>query len=502
MHTSKLLATLAIIILIQTASLAGPACTTVTPAEDTAAVLHNPDMGWVLYENYPLDQRPGGSSTLVALPGEAFPEVDEAAIMFSWQDVEKSKGVYDFSKVDYAYDYWKTRGKRIQLRMSTESLLWWSNLTPPTGKGIPDYVLDAIPSAKKQTRTCEGLAYTVVDARDAYYLDRLSRFLRAVARHFRTRPVTLVDLRGFGLWGEWHSGYRYATVEDRIQALKRIIDCWSTNLSGYTLALSYSHDPDSPPEYYSGSAREYSEKDTAHYADFLRYSAFDYALTKPNITLRRDGAGAAVYSNQRRLNREAFDTLTRGPMMSEFCGGYYSTKQAGPEFTRWYIDDALSLHPNYVCLLGWQSREALDFCREQPELVKRGLLTMGYRLVPVEATYPPKLAASMPAEISTLWVNRGVGRAKRDFRLRLSLVRGGGSVAGEADLGPVGTSRWVRGRYYCVNKQAMFGAVPPGEYGLLIALVDPVTGRAIELPLSGVRVGGAYKIGTVTVVRD
>ena len=50
------------------------------PEEDTAAVLHNPDMGWVLYENYPLDQSPG-SATLRVLPEETFPEVDAVAIM-------------------------------------------------------------------------------------------------------------------------------------------------------------------------------------------------------------------------------------------------------------------------------------------------------------------------------------------------------------------------------------------------------------------------------------
>jgi len=36
-------------------------------------VLANPDMGWVLYENYPLDQGPG-SPTLSELPKESFPE--------------------------------------------------------------------------------------------------------------------------------------------------------------------------------------------------------------------------------------------------------------------------------------------------------------------------------------------------------------------------------------------------------------------------------------------
>src|SRR6266478_6611374 len=96
---------------------------TVTPVEDTNAILHNPDMGWVVYENYSLDQDPQGSSTMLTLPEDDFPEADAVALMFSWQDIEPREGYYDFSKVDRAYDYWKKRGKEIQLRLSAESLL-------------------------------------------------------------------------------------------------------------------------------------------------------------------------------------------------------------------------------------------------------------------------------------------------------------------------------------------------------------------------------------------
>src|SRR5258706_5898691 len=201
---------------------------TVAPREDPKAVLHNPDMGWVLYENYPLDSRPGGSSTLVGLPDENFAAVDDVAIMFSWQDIETRADEYDFTKADFAYDYWKKRGKQIQLRLSTESLVWWANANPPAGKGVPDYVLEQLPEDRKQTRMMEGSPYVVVDARDAYYLERLGKFLTAVAAHFgKDRPVTLVDLRGFGVWGEWHSGYRYATLDDRRAALIGVIDLYS-----------------------------------------------------------------------------------------------------------------------------------------------------------------------------------------------------------------------------------------------------------------------------------
>jgi hypothetical protein len=155
---------------------------TVAPAIDDAVVLHNPDMGWVVYENFPVDPNPAGSSTMLGLPKENFDGVDHVAIMFTWADIERGEsGVFDFRDVDHAYDYWRSRGKQIQLRISTESLLWWSRTEPPRGLGVPRQVLEKIPAAHKQRRSAYGFEYDLVDARDEIYLGALDRFLAAVA---------------------------------------------------------------------------------------------------------------------------------------------------------------------------------------------------------------------------------------------------------------------------------------------------------------------------------
>jgi hypothetical protein len=474
---------------------------TIRPAVDAQAVLHNPDMGWILYENYPVDQRPGGASTMLTLPEEPFEGVDAVAIMFAWSDIERPEGEYDFSKVDRAYDYWKARGKEIQLRMSTESLLWWNTLDPPGGVGIPQYVLDRIPSDQKQRRTLEKLPYWTVDARNSFYLERLDAFLQAAGAHFNeNRPVTLIDLRGYGVWGEWHSGYQYGTVEDRREALKGVIDHWSRALPHHWLALSYSHDPSGPKAYYAGSFKEYEEAATGAYDDYVRYSAFDYALTRPNVTFRRDGAGGAIFSNQRKFCDEVFARRDRGPFVSEFCGGYAGTKKAGRAWQQWMLDDALSLHPNYVNLLGWQCSDALAFTRERPDEAARGLRAMGYRLVPVRITYPSSVADGKPFKITITWENRGVGRAMRDYALRLLLVDDEGKMIAACDAGTIPTSRWIKGETYKVEKRAEFDLEKPpnGPLTLRLFLHDPETGRNIALPLRGRAGDGSYPVGRIT----
>jgi hypothetical protein len=492
-------ATAAGVLLAAVAAAAEPNIVTVKPVEESSAVLHNPDMGWVVYENYPLDWRPGGSSTLVTLPDEPFAGVDQVAIMFSWQDVEPRAGVYDFSNVDFAYDHWQKRGKQIQLRLSSESLLWWTRQDPPSGMGVPDHVLSRIPAERKQTRECEGIPYTVVDARNPVYLVRLEKFLAAVAAHFDSRrPVTLIDLRGFGLWGEWHTGYRYATVADRHAALCGIIDRYAAAFPKHYLSLSYSYDPDGPKDYWSGPTNRLDETFTTTYRDFLHYSAFDHALTKPNVTLRRDGAGGAVHSNERKLCDEAFRTRSKGPMMCEFLGGYAAAKKARPGHVDWMVEDALSLHPNYVALLGWQGGDGRDFLHERPDLIAHGLRAMGYRLVPTTVNYPGIVTVGAPSRLITEWVNRGVGRAVRDYRLVVSLADAAGKVVGRFDTGTLGCDRWIKGETYAVARDMAIRDVPAGRYELRLRVED-ADGAKIALPLTAGRPDGSYRIGEMAV---
>jgi hypothetical protein len=460
-------------------------------------------MGWVVYENYPVDPGEHGSSNLVTFPNENFDGVDNVAIMFTWADVETAPGEYDFSAVDRAYDFWKKRGKRIQLRMSTESLLWWNTRNPPRGIGVPPHVLERLAATSKQTRQLQGISYVVADARDKSYLDALDKFLAAVASHFRgERGVTLIDLRGFGVWGEWHSGFRYASITDRRAALTGIIDHFSAAFPRKWLALSCSHDPDGPPEYHAGPADHFDAAFTKSYDDFLRFSAFDHAMTKSNVTFRRDGVGGAVYSNERKLLNEAFATLSKGPISCEFIQGYAEAKNAGKAWLKSMIDDALTMHPNYINLIGYEAADARAFLREQPDLIAHGLRTIGYRLVPTLISYPDTISAGEKFRFESTWQNRGVGRAMRDLHLLLLLADERGKAFAIADAGATGCDKWMSGRSYDVAKEVLFDHVPAGRLRLRIALEDPTDHHRIALPLRGRGTDDACDIGVIQVRRS
>lgn len=476
---------------------------TVVPREDPDVTLHNPDMGWVMYENYPLDPRPNGSSSMLTLPNENFQGCDHVAVMFAWSDVETAEGRYDWSRVDTAWDYWLQRGKSLHLRMSTEPLFGWSRLQPAGGLGIPDWLLARIPDKQKNLRTDnEGKSGWHVDARNPLYQDRLRIFLKATQAHLsgKRRPA-LIDLRGFGRWGEWHSGFPYASQEDKREALKAVLAIWSEAFPGQMLALSYSYDPDGPPELHAGSTRELDPACTRNFADYLRFSAFDVALEKTNITLRRDGAGGAVSSNQRKLCEYAYHDLRRAPQMSEFVGGYAQTRPGGTVHLQWSIDDALSLHPNYVNLLGYGARDGLNFMLERPDLVIHGLHGMGYRLVPLQAILPETIQPGEKFVLHMQWSNRAAGRALRDYALKVRLATDKGrQVAAEVDAGVLPTSQWLQGDKHSTRTEVIFPKIDgSGQATLQISLNDPASGRVISLPLSARGSDGFYTLGVVTL---
>jgi hypothetical protein len=314
--------------------------------------------------------------------------------------------------------------------------------------------------------------------------------------------VTLIDLRGFGVWGEWHSGFKYDSPDSRRAALIGVIEAYSAAFPDHWLSMSYSYDPDGPKDLYAGPYNKYDAAFTKTYDQYLRYSAFDHALTKRNVTFRRDGCGGAVHANERKLCEEAFATATRGPFMSEFMDGYAQSKKGDTGWVKWKVEDALSLHPNYVNLLGYQAQDALDFLRERKDLIDHGLRTMGYRLLPTKLTYPTDIKSNEAFEISGEWANRAVGRAMKNFQPMLVLADAEGKPVAACTTKPLPTSKWLQGKSYPATITGRFGNVPAGVYRLRIALLDPTSQKPIGLPLKGRENDGSYAVGEVRVVAN
>ena len=213
----------------------------------------------------------------------------------------------------------------------------------------------------------------------------------------------MVDLRGYGEWGEWHSGYRYADWDTRVNALKWLLDAWCGAWKGdKKLFLSYSHETE------LGVLT--NGRGPTRYEEYLSFSALDYAVeTFPAAALgfRRDGVAGAITGDEKRFS----GTLYQGNRMqiAEFCNGYAQYKQEGKSI-RACINEALELHPNYMVLMGWDKNGgAADFYKNELEEIKYALKNMGYRMVLEKASYPTAVSKGRKLSVSTDWVNMAFG---------------------------------------------------------------------------------------------
>jgi hypothetical protein len=191
--------------------------------------------------------------------------------------------------------------------------------------------------------------------------------------------------------------------------------------------------------------------------------------------------------------------------MSEFMDGYAQSKKGGDAWVKWKVEDALSLHPNYINLLGYQSGDALEFLNKEKALFDHALREMGYRLVPLKITYPKEIKSKkdrgvLPFEITSQWVNRGVGKAARDFHMKLTL-RGdaGGNLAHSSAMR---TSTWLKGKTYDAKVQAEFPPLETGTYHLRFGLCDSIGDEPLQLPLKNRDADGTYELGTICVIAD
>jgi hypothetical protein len=470
-------------------------------SEDVTAVQRNPDMGWVLQECYPIRKKDG---SLYITPNYDYPGVDNVMLTCSWADLEDSINDYNFIDIDYAYDYWKKRGKDMQLRISTEPWGWWSD--SKRGLGIPQYVIDALTDAERQTqKTYVGKDYTLVDARNVFYQERLLAFLKTLAKHFSIesgRPVDLVDLLGYGVWGEWHTGFTYPNVEERKKALRKIIDIWVEAFGDRILAISYTHDPQGPLELGKGPTTHYDEASTDTYAEYLAYSAFDYALTKPSVTFRRNGCAGTVTSNERKLCEEFFKRPNSWLQVSELAGGYtdfkYPADWCAFKNIKVAIDDLLSLHPNYITIPSWDGQRARNFIQERPDMVSYGLIRMGYRYVPQTIYYPAKVKNKDSFTLGIDWMNRGVGKAVQNFDLNCVLRTMDGQFVSKQALGRLENRLWLKGAVYKSAHHVHMFVGQKGQYKLYIEMIDPRDGRQIRMPLYDM-FDGMYLAGLIEV---
>lgn len=443
--------------------------------EDNGECFSNPGMGWVIHHDIRKGKKDGNEP-------DHYENLDNVALLSWWAHLQQREEDFTFEDLDASVAKWKGLGKKLQFRISSDPMLYDGQ-----GQGAPDWLYEKY-NVPFQAVQEDGYKTRYPDYLNPDYQKALRRFLCALAdRYGDEEALETVDLRAYGAWGEWHSGYQHPTYAQHAAALRSLIDAWEYAFSGKkTLILSCSYEwmKDRKPPLHAPKS----------YEEYLYWSGFDYAMTKPGISLRRDGIGGAVKIWDARLMREFYRSGRRLPMIAEYFNGYtIKNSDAGSRgyFVEDTVEEALMLHPNYMMLM-WDS---VQFYEERPDLIEHGLKRMGYRLLPESVEIPEVCGEEAYITLVHSWVNRGAGRFCAGGHLKIRIA---GQVTEEKGFDPGALSEGERKVYRTPVKAPEH--VNDGVYPVEFAVCG-YGGQSIRLPLDGRSEDGYYPVGNLIIAR-
>ena len=461
-----------------------------------SGALHNKGMGWIALE----EQTELGKVDLGT--NGTLPEIDNIGIQTCWDIIEPEEGVFNWKIIDQSIDYWTSQGKRINFRICTDSL----NL-PEVYFGAPRWLNEEPYNVHYEEYVYAGTTMARVnDLTDPNYQYYFERFLKELSDRYATNPyIDTIDIRGYGMYGEWHSGHSFADMEERMFTLAYIVDKYAENFAkeGKTLFLSNSWD-------FQGINDDGSSAATSGncaYEDYLAWSAIDHAMSLEYIGFRRDGMagnGVTKYST----DEKALSELMRSGKKVASCGEFYTGFAD-------YIDGLYGMDPveateellfksrcNYSTVLGWVNSEVVNIVESgYEEVFNRGNEKMGYRFKVDMAKFPEGVKQGQTAYILTKLSNSGLGRfTLTNHNLRLMLVDSNGVIKQSFDNTQYDLRTLLNGETMNIYSEVKINNdVPNGKYTLAVAIVDENKNPSIRLAQVGGYQEKIYPLGVINI---
>lgn len=454
---------------------------------DNGAALCNPGMGWVLhyYDNVPANY---GSRLPPSDTVDDFPGLAVVYLRIPWSYLEPEEGRFCWSVLDTPAQRWIAKGKQIALRISC-SESWTRYATPEWVQKAGAKGFNFRPGAGVQ----EDGPYWEPDYNDPVFLEKLDHFLAALAARYDNNPnVAWVDVGSFGVWGEGHT---FASTRIRYSAdtVIRHIDLHRKHFSRTLLAANDDY-----------VMTEDGEKAIVYARD-------------AGLTLRDDSIMVQPRPNSYYHAAMAQDFWPRLPVILESEHYGPSRDRRAWEDGSLYVRAIFEYHASYASI-HWWPREFLNECRPLIDRMNRHL---GYRLVPLEVSYPARLPRTAALTLTSTWCNDGVAPCYGGGHPTLTLKDAQGGIVAvcvderndvrelpvrEVELkGPVArepvdenpppppTVTWNAS--LCLPFQ-----LRPGEYEVYLSVGNKTGSPIIALPLDGDDGERRYRIGSITIV--
>lgn len=461
-----------------------------------SGALHNKGMGWIALE----EQTELGKLDL-GHNGD-LPEVDNIGIQTCWDIIEPVEGEFNWKLIDQTIDYWTAKGKRINFRICTDSLS-----LPEVFVGAPRWLNEEPYNVHYEEYSYSGTVMARAnDLTDPTYQYYFERFLKELSDRYATNPyIDTIDIRGFGMFGEWHSGHSFATMEERMFTLAYIVDKYAENFAkeGKTLFLSNSWDYQGVNEDGSSAAAA----GNSSYEDYLIWSALDHGMKLEYVGFRRDGmAGNGV--TKYATDEKALVELVKSGKNAVNCGEFFTSFAS-------YIDGLYGMNPieateellfksrcNYSTVLGWVNSEVVNIVEAgYEEVFNRGNNKMGYRLKVDMAKYPSGIKQGSKIQVVSKISNSGVGKfSLANHNYQLMLVDENGNVVQRYSNEDYDLRKLLNGETLNVYSEFKVDeSLKDGKYTLACAIVDENNNPSVRLAQVGGYETKVYPLGEVNI---
>lgn len=340
-----------------------------TPTDHGQALV-NPGMGWTMHFYSNLLQNYGSRLSPHDVLDD-FPGLSTVYLRLPWSFVQPQEDIFCWETVDTPAGRWIQAGKKVALRITaTEN--WMQQATP-------QWVFDA------GARYYEVNGYKEPEYDDSVFLDKLDRFLAAMARRYDNNPnVAFIDIGHFGMWGEGHTVLTTPVHGKQwgLDTQKRIIDLYCKHFAHTQLVIS--------------------DDFAGHDAPVVHSPVIDYALSK-GVSLRDDSilvqpAPRHWYHSQM---AQLFWPTMPVVLEHEHLG---SSVDRGAWNQELLLQSVEEYHASYMSI-HWWPREELSANRDIIDRINR---RMGYRLQAACLQWPDTIRKGEPFVIHSEWRNAGV----------------------------------------------------------------------------------------------
>jgi hypothetical protein len=442
-----------------------------TPKESDA-LLANPHMGWETF------QKPAKSDK--SLPAWIPSTVEY--FRWRWKDLEPRQGEIDWAFVEKALSAAAASGQTLGIRIMSVGSSQRELYHPDWLKNIPGAVRETI---------CRGSPLEVPDLDHPVVLESQLRMIRELGRRLNGDPrLDHVDLGCVGFWGEWHMSGQTPVLKVPMPTPETCRKIVNAHLEAFTRT----------PVLMLIAGRDELKYAAAQGAGWRADCFGDLGGVRPDWGHLRNSYP------QKFTEAGLQETWRRAPIAYETCWDMRKWVSLGWDL-RYIFNYGLATHASYLNNKSTALPEGEQVRAELERFLKR----LGYRIVLREVEVE---AEGRGLKLRSTWQNIGSAPCYRPYQVAWR-VRGQGVdkvVATDTAI-----SQWMPGEIEVFTPaflekvpdlpngplqtvtHALPVGVPPGEYELMVGVVDETTKPVINLAIEGRQSDGWYRISHYTV---